>query len=323
QLLILGMVFLGTTLLWPLICDALLLSVGRSMADQMNAGVRLPYWWSMLDAIGREPLLGYGWQQVGAAQQRVALDYGVVGSLFDHSHNFLIDLLLWNGIPIGGFIIVMLGWWFIAHMLTCRNAGVVWLLAAAGGVFVHGMLEYPLEYAYFLIPVGLSMGAVDAISHADRTSLRVPRWTVLLFTALLSAVFVWAAAEYLKVEEAFRTQRMEMARIGVPGIVTPAPKLRLLTQMEAFLQVAHVEPTPNMPAEQIEWLRKMASRVGYASVISRYALALALNGSPEESKRQILIIRQMFGTKAYEGVKARFNELANSTYPELWRVKLP
>ena len=53
--------------------DALMLSAGRSMEDQMRAGVRLPYWWAMLDAIGREPLWGYGWQQVGAAQQRVAL----------------------------------------------------------------------------------------------------------------------------------------------------------------------------------------------------------------------------------------------------------
>jgi len=323
QLLTLGAMFMVGTLLWPWICDVLLLSVGRSLDDQMTAGVRLPYWWAMLDAIGREPLWGYGWQQAGAAQQRIAFDHQIFGSLFDHSHNFLIDLLLWNGIPIGGFIITILAWWFIAHIHACHDARIVWLLAAVIGVFTHGMLEFPLEYAYFLIPVGLAMGAIDSFSPETGPSLRVPRWSALLFTALLGAVFVWAAAEYLKVEENYRTQRLEMARIGVPGIVTPAPKLRLLTQMEAVLQVAHTEPKPGMSADEMAWLRKVASRIGYASVISRYALALALNGNPDEAKRQILLIRQMFGQNAYEGVKRHFNDLANTKYPELRRLTLP
>lgn len=323
RLLALGALFVAGTLLWPWICDVLLLSVGRPLADQMTAGVRLPYWWAMLDAVGREPLWGYGWQQAGAAQQRIAFDHQIFGSLFDHSHNFLIDLLLWNGIPIGGFIIAVLAWWLIAHIRACRDARVVWLLTAVAGLFTHGMLEFPLEYAYFLIPVGLAMGAIDGFSPAAGPSLRVPRWSVLLFTALLGAVFVWAAVEYLKVEENYRTQRLEMARIGVPGITTPAPKLRLLTQMEAVLQVAHTEPKPGMSAEEIAWLRKVASRVGYASVISRYALALALNDSPDEAKRQMLLIRQMFGQNAYEGVKSRFNDLANTKYPELRQLTLP
>ncbi len=65
QLLLLGTVYVAGVLLWPLITDALLLPAGRSVDEQMRAGMRLPYWRAMLDAIGREPLTGYGWQQVG------------------------------------------------------------------------------------------------------------------------------------------------------------------------------------------------------------------------------------------------------------------
>ena len=315
QLLILGAIFVAGMLLWPVACDALLLSVGRSTEDQMSAGVRLPYWWAMLDAIGREPLWGYGWQQVGAAQQRVALDHPVFGVLFEHSHNLVLDLLLWNGVPIGSLIVAGLAWWFITHIRACRDARVVWLLAALGGAFTHSMLEFPLEYAYFLIPVGLAMGAIDALSPAGGPSLRVSRGATLSATVLLGAVFACAAVEYIKVEENYRTQRFELARIGVSGITTPAPRLHLLTQLEAILQVAHTEITPGMEAQQLDWMHKVSERFGYPLVILRYAVALALNGNPSEASRQIQVLRHLWGEKAYEDAKENFEQLTDSKRP--------
>ena len=287
QLLILAAVFAAGVMLWPSVNDVLLLSPGRSIGDQMRAGLRLPYWLSMLDAIGREPLWGYGWQQVGAAQQRVALDHLGMGILFEHSHNLVLDLLLWNGVPIGGLMAAVLAWWFIAHIRTCSDARVVWLMAAVGGVFLHGMLEFPLEYAYFLIPVGLAMGAIDGLSPQGGASFRVPRWVALSFTALLGAAFMGVATDYLKAEENYRTLRMESARIGVDGIVTPAPELRLLTQLGAFLQFARTEATPGMAPEQVDWMRKVSERFGYAPVMFRYALAAGLNKQPEVAQQTL------------------------------------
>ncbi len=287
QLLILAAVFAAGVMLWPSVNDVLLLSPGRSIGDQMRAGLRLPYWLSMLDAIGREPLWGYGWQQVGAAQQRVALDHLGMGILFEHSHNLVLDLLLWNGVLIGGLMAAVLAWWFIAHIRTCSDARVVWLMAAVGGVFLHGMLEFPLEYAYFLIPVGLAMGAIDGLSPQGGASLRVPRWVALSFTALLGAAFMGVATDYFKAEENYRTLRMESARIGVDGIVTPAPELRLLTQLGAFLQFARTEATPGMAPEQVDWMRKVSERFGYAPVMFRYALAAGLNKQPEVAQQTL------------------------------------
>ncbi|NMM19473.1 MAG: hypothetical protein HHJ15_05905 [Rhodoferax sp.] len=324
QLLLLGAVFAAGVLLWPLITDALLLSAGRSIDDQMRLGMRMPYWRAMLDAIGREPLTGYGWQQVGAAQQRVALDHPAIGDYFEHAHNLVLDLLLWNGIPVGGFLVVMLAWWFIAHMRACRDARVVWLLAAVGGVVTHSMLELPLEYAYFLIPVGLAMGAVDGISPAGGSSLRMPRWAVLSFTGLLTAVFAWTAVEYLEVEENYRTLRMESARIGVGGLVTPAPKLHLLTQLEAFLQFAHTEATPSMSATQVDWMRKVSERFGYPPVLFRYALAAGLNGQPEIAQQTLARLCRIHPparcSEAREGwtaLQVRYPQLAGVTVSEM------
>lgn len=323
QLLLLGTVYAAGVLLWPAVCDALLLSPGRALSEQVQPGMRLPYWRSMLDAIGREPLWGYGWKQVGAAQQRVALDHPNFGVLFENGHNLVLDLLLWNGLPIGGLIIAALAWWFIAHIRACHDARVVWLLAAVGGVFTHSMLEFPLEYAYFLIPVGLAMGAIDGLSPAAGALLRLPRWVVLLFTALLSAVFVATAIEYLKAEENYRTLRMEAAHIGTDRIVTPAPGLRLLTQLETFLQFARTEATPGMTPEQVDWMRKVSERYGFSWVLFRYALAAGLNNQPVVASETLARICHIYVPQrcieAREGwatLQLRYPQLADMALPK-------
>lgn len=280
QLLAIGGLFVAGVLLWPTLCEWLLLSPGRSIGDQMRAGIRVPYWLSMLDAVAREPLWGYGWQQIGAAQQRVALDHPSVGIMFEHSHNLLLDLLLWNGVPAGGLIVVLLAWWGLAHIRACRDARVAWLLLAVGGVFTHAMLEFPLEYAYFLIPVGLAMGAIDGLSPSGR-ALALPHKVVLSFTLLLSVVFGVITVEYLKAEQNYRVLRLESARIGVHRLETPAVELKLLTQLGAFLQFARIEARPDMAPEEVDWMRKVSERFGYAPVMFRYALAAGLNGQPD------------------------------------------
>ena len=245
----------------------------------------------------------------------MALDHPGVGILFEHSHNLVLDLLLWNGVPVGGFILVLLAWWFVAHVRCCRDARVVWLLLAVAGVFTHAMLEFPLEYAYFLIPVGLAMGAIDGLSPAGR-ALTLPRWVVLSFTVLLSAIFMLTASEYLKAEENYRALRMESARIGVDRIETPAPKLHLLTQLGAFLEFARIQATPGMPPEQVEWMRKVSARFGYPPVMFRYALAAGLNGQPEISQQTLQRLCRIHGPQrcmeARDGWKA-----LQAQYPQL------
>ncbi|MBS0318848.1 MAG: O-antigen ligase C-terminal domain-containing protein, partial [Proteobacteria bacterium] len=287
--------------------------------------LRLPYWREMLDALAREPWWGYGWQQVGAAQQRVASLYPPLGHgvYFDHSHDIVLDLLLWNGIPIGGLIVLLLGWWFVVHIRACRDARAAWLLAAVGGVVVHGLLEYPLEYAYFLIPVGLAMGAVEGFAPAGGAALRVPRWAALVFTLLLATVSVGVASDYMQAEQNYRIQRFELAHIGTDRVHTPAPHLRLLTQLDAFLQIAHTDPKRGMNPTQIEALRRAALRFGSQPALRRYAVALALNGRPAEAAHQLQILRHIWGEQAYREAKAQMTALAANGYPELRELALP
>ncbi len=322
KLLALGAFFAGGVMLWPKVNDLLLLSAGRSLGDQMQAGVRLPYWRSMLDAIGREPLFGYGWQQVGAAQQRVALDHPAVGTLFDNSHNFVLDILLWNGLPIGLMILAILGLWFITSIHACRNPKVVWLLAAVAGVLTHAMLEYPLAYAYFLIPTGIAMGAIESLSPAGWKAIRLPRSAVLVSTLLLSALFLTIATEYLKTEERFRILRFELARIGQPPTEIPLARTRLLTQLDSFLEYYGMEAKPGMAPEQLEKMRRVSERYGFSTIILRYALAAGLNGQPEVARETLARICRIHQARRCDEARESWVAL-QAKYPQLSDVMMP
>jgi len=265
---------------WPDVNDWLLLSEGRTAAEAAQAGTRPLHWAAMLEAIQREPLWGYGWQQVSLAQLRVADSQPWVGEFIEHSHNVALDLLVWNGLPLGLLLIGLAVWWFVSRMSRCSNAQAAWMLAGALGLLAHGLLEYPLEYAYFLIPFGLFIGASDALIAKDRY-LAVSLSATRLFGVVFTATLVLVGIEVIKAEQSYRLLRLESARIGVPGIQTQPPDLKILTQLSALQRFIHSEARPGMSAEELEAMRKVSERYAKPPVLFRYALAAGLNGAPE------------------------------------------
>lgn len=323
QLSVIGVGFLLLTIVWPNLCDALFLSTGRSLEEQVKPGSRLSYWWSMLDAISREPLWGYGWNQIGMAQQRVALDYPVAGEFFEHSHNLFLDFILWNGVLVGGGLVLILISWFLKHIWICKNPGVIWMLISLCGIFVHGMLEYPLEYAYFLIPAGIIMGIADGLSPDGKgASLKINCRIFLFLPIFLSIAFLITAKDYLKSEESYRTLRVESARLGVDGVSQAIPNLNVLTQLDAFLKFIHTEATPEMTENQLKNIKEVSERFGYPPVLFRYALASGINGDSSAAKDTLNKICHIHGN--LRCAEARENWIIlQSKYKELIDVEFP
>jgi len=308
--------------LWPTICEFLLLS--DQSVYRLKPGTRLQHWISFLDAISREPLFGYGWQQVGAAQQRVALDHPVVGEFLTNCHNVLLDLFVWNGLPIGAFITITLVFWLVHYIRTCRNVTVACMLLALGGVITHAMLEYPLSYSYFLIPFGLAMGAIEGISPIVGKSICLSRPMLLSISVFLSALFGVVATDYSQDEEKFRTLRFELARIsGETKIVAaPVPEEWVLTQLEAFLKFYRLEAKPGMSPDQLDWMRKVSERYGFSTVLLRYALAAGLNGRPEIARATLDRICKIHAPIRCREARESWIEL-QKRYPELMNIAAP
>lgn len=319
--LILGALFVAGTLAWPLLNDALLLAGGRGVTVQMEGGVRLPLWGTLLDAIAQRPWAGYGWQQAVLAQQAVALDHPATLHQFEHSHNVGLDLLLWAGIPIGGVIIALIAVALVQQFLAARDPRVTWLLVAVAGVLVHAMLEFPHEYAYFLLPVGLAVGAMHAVAPAGG-SWRLPVAAVRVFGAGAAALLLAVSLEYLQAEQSYRVLRLESARIGVSGITTPPPDLRLLTQLGSFLRFAQTEAHEGMTADEVDWMRKVAQRFAFPPAMFRFALAAGLNGQAAQASLTLQRLCKIHPRPRCEEAREGW-QAAQAKFPGLKGIELP
>jgi O-antigen ligase len=263
--------------------EMLEVSAGRSVKELAHGGTRLLHWQTMIDAILRAPWFGYGWNEMAVAQSVVARDHPASYEMIDHSHNMLLDLMVWNGAPLGLLIFGVLVFWFWRQLRACTDTACAYLLGSLLVVFTHAAFEYPLSYAYFLVPAGLMMGAVDGLSPVNR-GVSIPRWLNALLAAFATAATVLIAVDYLKVDADHRKMRLEKFIIHDRVQAESSPEIRLLTNWRDFLVLARNEARPGMPAELVETMRKVYLRHPQPPILMRYALVAGLNGRPDDAR---------------------------------------
>jgi O-antigen ligase len=306
---------------WPWINEALALTGGRAAQEVSSGGTRPLHWAAMLSAIAQEPWFGYGWQQVSVAQVRTADTQPFVGEYIEHSHNLFLDLLIWNGLPVGLLLSGILIWWFASRLARCRDNTVFWLMACIAGLAGHAMVEYPLSFAYFLIPMGFWVGAVDAL-QGTRAGWAISARSLQAAGVVFAAALAWVGADYMKAEQGYRLLRLESARIGATGLTTPPPDLQLLTQLEAFQRFAHTEARAGMLPEELDQMRKVSERYAYPPSLFRYALAQGLNGQPDGAALTLLRLCRIHprercdeGREAWASLQQRHLQLVGIDYP--------
>jgi O-antigen ligase len=268
----------------PSISKALFLSTADGDLDslmRLSSELRLPAWSLFVDAIGHRPWLGYGWNQVTLAQATVAPDHPSLNAIFYQSHNLFLDLVLWCGLPIGLVLTGWLLWWFYRGFRLVRRCEDAVLMLFLLVIANHAMLEYPLHYAYFLLPVGLIIGALEQRLDTGPT-LAVGRNLVLALWLCIAALLTIFIRDYIRVEESYRTLRFEWANIKTAP--ARAPDVLLLTQWRDYFKAVRLEPRTGMDVSDVKLLRDLAGVYPNPGLLQKLAQTLALNGEPTEAK---------------------------------------
>lgn len=272
---------------WPSLLDLRVgvagLSDARALEGMVSPGLRPLHWASMVDAIGRSPWFGYGWNQVVAAQYLVAPDHPATTEMLGDSHNLILDLMVHNGLIVGGTIAAALAYWLVRHLLSARDPARVLALGAVLIFALASMVEFPLNYTYFLLPVGMIMGALSCGTPWDRT-LAIPRWFAPTLLASLTALCAVIANEYFAAEEDLRALRFEQQRVGRPVARTFASEARVLTQLAGFFKFADSrQGRDDLTSEELALRHSVAMRYPNWSLLSLFASDLARNGHPDEA----------------------------------------
>ncbi|MDT7513579.1 PglL family O-oligosaccharyltransferase [Rhodoferax mekongensis] len=296
-------------------------AAGPTPVANFNVGTRLVVWPQLLEAAQLRPWLGWGLRQLSAAHNEVLHKY-LIAEPFTYAHNIVLDLVLCLGFPTGIVLVFILILWTMRSLARVENLYCWYGWALFLPLAVHSMFEYPFAYAYFLVPVLFGLGVVESLM-TYRCHVRFPMKWLALPSIFFVLTMGWSTLDYIAVEEDFRIVRFEAQRAGETPPEYKRPNIYFLSQMAAMLEVSRLQPTLNMGASQLELMRQVALRFPWTALQNRYALALALNGNPNEALRQLNVMRAMHGERHYQSIRDVWMELANSRYPQLKALNLP
>ncbi len=194
------------------------------LAETDISSSRFGIWANTLALIGQQPWAGVGWGEFNYAWTLTPFP-GRPTAFFDHTHNLPLQLLVELGLPLGGLVLGLLLWglWRAAAQAWARDApraGAVGALEAGAAlatsqrcalmlvlmVGLHSLLEYPLWYAYFLLPTAWAWGFAlqgPAVAAPLAPPARPSRALAAGAAALLLATG-YAVADYRSVVAVFR-----------------------------------------------------------------------------------------------------------------------
>ena len=312
--------YAAAVLLLPSLSEILLMGQSRSMNPEVDSA-RITIWRQILSGIAQAPWVGYGWNETPTAHATGSVV--VPGSVtFTNAHNVVLDLLAWNGIPLGLLLTGACAYWFMSRMKGAVQSNAVYAMACLLPIAMHSMVEFPFAYAYFLLTAGLMVGIVEA-SHIGIKTFRVNvRWvgSALALWFVLGGYMVY---EYFLIEEDFRIVRFENLRVGQTPAEYKVPDIWMLSHMGAMLKAARQQALPGMSADDLENFRKASLRFSDRSLSLRYALALGLNGNASAATRQMVVIRGMYGEYNYQAAVSVLRGLQQDKYPELAQIMTP
>jgi hypothetical protein len=316
-----GLVMLAMFAGWPAFLDALQLLQSGAVGRFAQRDLRLAIWSQLLEAVWLKPWWGWGIGGIVAADNAVAHAHALQSPLI-YSHNIVLDWALWMGVPVAIALTIAWGAWFWRRAVQAERPMAWYCLAVFLPLAVHSLLEFPYTYAYFLAPVLFLLGMLER-SAGGTTRVRVGAAAAGGLLLVFTGALLWSAVEYLRIEEDFRIVRFEQLRVGHTPVEYHRPEVVLFTQLGTLLTGSRIELRPSMPPEDMEQLKALALRYPWTATQYRYAVALALNGNPQEANRQFRVIRAQRGEIVYRRLKNEFEELAQSRYPQLSEISLP
>jgi len=262
------------------------IAAGETGIESPNSRKRI--WANTLVLIAQQPWTGVGFGEFNLAWSLTPFP-GRPTAFFDHTHTLPLQLAVELGLPLATLVIVLLllalwqGWARSqsASAETGMTARAAWMLVLLTGL--HSLFEYPLWYAYFLLPAawawGFALGTPAAGEPVARTltTMNRPVWIGPLVGLVLLAGGALAVWDYRSV-----------VVIYAPGEgAGPLPE-RIAQGQRSLLFAHHADYAAATSAEPLAGTPLAFRRAPHYLLDTRLMMAwakyLAANGQPDRAR---------------------------------------
>ncbi len=264
-----------------------------SIAQRAGSGhERLGMWMQILHGIAERPLLGYGWNQTSIAVVE-SIQFNTVQVWFNSAHNVLLDLLVWNGVPLGLLIIIYMVLWLFWLSKNAKDITSIIALLMVSAILIHALLEFPQRYAYFLLPLGFLLGLVQAQTPNLKSIVlnqNVSRCIGLV--ALIVFLLIWR--DYKLFQD---NSRLVFKGKQPTEEILGSSKILILTQFQKRLDWIALNPKTKMSEHDLSLLGEMVKNKATPYNLKKYAQLLVYNQKAEEAERYLLVLQRLYKQK--------------------------
>lgn len=255
----------------------------RNLAQRAGGDMsRLAIWQQMVHAIQAQPWLGYGWYQTSVAF--VSISDTFTGPVWVRSaHNFVLDFILWNGLIVAVPFLAYFAYWGYRLIKQVNSLESVMGILMIGIFVIHAMLEFPQNYAYFLLPVGFILGIVQAQNQGVRP-IDLSPWCMRVVFALSLIVLAVIYRDYdvmtSKLGQSFKYEHQ-------PEKITNQTPIYLLTEFNHRINFIRLNPYSHVSDAELATLEQLVLSYPTKYHLIKYAKVLAFNGHTEAAMHQL------------------------------------
>lgn len=206
------------------------------------------------------------------------------------AHNILLDLIIWNGIPIGIVIIAYFACWFLWLNQQAKETISIIAIMMVCTVLIHAMLEFPQRYAYFLLTCGFLLGIIQAqtpILKGIVLNKQVLRLIWAISLILLLAIWRDYNVYVTNSNLLFKNKQPNAEVLG-------SNQIFVLTQFEQRLKWIEMKPETTLSDADLAVWGNFVKNKATPYNLRKYAQLLAYNGKVEQAKQQIFILQHLY-----------------------------
>ena len=288
------LVTLATTVLWQWAGSAL----GNAASVPQPLGrrsARMGVLHDTLVLIGQNPWFGVGWGEFNLAWTLSPFEPGG-RTYFGHTHNLVLNLLVELGIPLGGTIVALLGWtvvrlWQRSRPASTGNNDGLIASAMVSLALLHCMVEFPLWFAYFLLPAiwlcGPALQAPSATPYREELQSTPPRqrpWLLYGAATAFAAFIAWI--DFVRVMP---------AALPATDPTPVAQRIAAASSSRLFRHQADYQLVLNDPAASADLYKSARHVVIDAALLQAWSASLERAGRLEEARyvsRRLLTFTQ-------------------------------
>lgn len=266
---------------------------GRNSLNMVSGDGRWRIWAASLEIIQSYPLLGVGLgaYAVGFYEQAASW-YGTIGAT-GNAHNMILQVAAECGIFAGiGVGILALSWFWKAIKLKAPSNGIVFCNAIVGVALAHSIVEFPLWFVFFLIPVGFFLGAASNPESEGVFQIKISPYAIGAGFGASLFLSVVIYLDYIKVREYFE----DAVTIGNPAKIDELKKYDRPSWLAWHLAYAKFLFLSDQDVS-LENIWKAGSetvpRFPFSKGLMRFSYISAATGHIDDAKMAMLVMYRM------------------------------